>query len=328
MATVTGDIQGCGISRGGGGTVGDPYTYTVDSAFDFRPVNYVSWCDAARFANWLHNGQTTGAQDSTTTEDGAYLLNGATSDADLATVTRDPDWKWAITSEDEWYKAAYHKNDGVTANYYNYPTSSDSVPGRDMSEATNPGNNSNYRNDSDPVDANYPIDDTYYTTVVGEFEDSDSPYGTFDQGGNLFEWNEAIDESSRRGRRGGSFLNNTLTLHAAHQYNIAPAGYDCVGFRVSEVPEPAVTLPDTNNDGVVNAADYITLKRNMGQGVGTAGAAAGDFNKSGTVDFDDLQLLLAHYGESAGAPATIPEPATLGLLAIGAVALLRRRRRS
>ena len=27
-----------------------------------RPVNYVSWGDAARFCNWLHNGQPTGSQ--------------------------------------------------------------------------------------------------------------------------------------------------------------------------------------------------------------------------------------------------------------------------
>ena len=27
-----------------------------------QPVNYVSCCDAARFANWLNNGQPTGAK--------------------------------------------------------------------------------------------------------------------------------------------------------------------------------------------------------------------------------------------------------------------------
>jgi hypothetical protein len=37
-------------------------------------VNHVSWYDAVRFANWLHNGQPTGAQDNTTTEGGAYTL--------------------------------------------------------------------------------------------------------------------------------------------------------------------------------------------------------------------------------------------------------------
>ena len=32
----------------------------------------------------------------------------------------------------------------------------------------------------------------YYTTVVGEFQNSPSPYGTFDQAGNVWEWNDAL----------------------------------------------------------------------------------------------------------------------------------------
>jgi hypothetical protein len=38
------------------------------------PVNYVSFYDALRFANWLHNGQPTGAQGNATTEGGAYTI--------------------------------------------------------------------------------------------------------------------------------------------------------------------------------------------------------------------------------------------------------------
>ena len=37
------------------------YTYTVAADWADRPVNFVSWGDAARFANWLHNGQPTGS---------------------------------------------------------------------------------------------------------------------------------------------------------------------------------------------------------------------------------------------------------------------------
>jgi hypothetical protein len=76
----------CGISRRGGGTADNPYVYTTNSAYDNRPVNDVCFWDACRFANWLHNGQPTGAQDLTTTEDGSYYLNGATSDAALLAV--------------------------------------------------------------------------------------------------------------------------------------------------------------------------------------------------------------------------------------------------
>jgi hypothetical protein len=89
--------------------VGNPYEYTVASSHVNRPVNLVSYWDACRFANWLHNGQPTGAQGPGTTETGAYTLNGYNG-VDGRTIQRNADWKWAITSEDEWYKAAYHKN--------------------------------------------------------------------------------------------------------------------------------------------------------------------------------------------------------------------------
>jgi sulfatase modifying factor 1 len=46
------------------GTTGD-YSYTVLGSGN-RPITYVSWFDAARFANWLHNGQASGAQDAST----------------------------------------------------------------------------------------------------------------------------------------------------------------------------------------------------------------------------------------------------------------------
>jgi len=83
---------------------------------------------------------------------------------------------------------------------------------------------------------------------------------------------------------------------------------------------------DADENGVVNAADYIALKTHMGQGTG-ATTADGDFDTDHDVDFNDLQLLQAHYGESkAGAAGTIPEPGSAILLMFGAAALLRRRR--
>jgi hypothetical protein len=50
------------------------FSYSVTSGFENKPVVYVSWFDAARFANWMMNGQ--GSNDM---ETGAYTLNGATS---------------------------------------------------------------------------------------------------------------------------------------------------------------------------------------------------------------------------------------------------------
>ncbi len=227
---------GCNIQRSG--SLGS-YTYAVPPDWANRPVNYVSWGDAVRFTNWLHNGQPTGLQDLTSTEDGAYLLNGATSSTALLSITRRSAATWVIPTEDEWHKAAYHKNDGATGNYFDWPTRSDSMPGRDITEATSPGNNANYRG------TQYPIDAPYYTTAAGEFELSDSPYGTFDQGGNLFEWNEAVIEphdgiDTSRGLRGGVFAHQGNSLHAASRGHDVPATeYYHIGFRVAQVPEPA-----------------------------------------------------------------------------------------
>jgi hypothetical protein len=80
--------HGCMIERSG--SSGD-YIYSVAPDWANRPVNFVSFGDALRFANWLHNGQPAGVQDLTTTEDGSYFLNGMTSDDQLETVSRRPD---------------------------------------------------------------------------------------------------------------------------------------------------------------------------------------------------------------------------------------------
>jgi formylglycine-generating enzyme len=216
------------------------YTYSVASDYANRPVSFVSYWDACRFANWLHNGQPMGAQGAGTTETGAYTLDGY-NETDGWTIQRNADWKWAVTSEDEWYKAAYYKGGSTNAGYWNYPTGSSAVPGRDMADVS--GNNANYYTGYGP----FPIDSgQYYTTVVGEFQNSDSPYGTFDQGGNVFEWNEAVFGNSYRGLRGGSFYNpgGGLSLEAYYRGGGAPpvTGLYFYGFRVVQVPEPAALL--------------------------------------------------------------------------------------
>ena len=91
-----------GINRSGSQ---GSYTYTVKSGFENKPVNFVSFWSAARFANWLTNGQGTGD-----TESGVYNLNGVSIPVNTD-ITRDAAaWSAggvAIASEDEWYKAAY-----------------------------------------------------------------------------------------------------------------------------------------------------------------------------------------------------------------------------
>jgi formylglycine-generating enzyme required for sulfatase activity len=209
------------------------YTYSVPAEWANRPVSYVSWGDAARFANWLHNGQPTGEQNASTTEDGAYTLNGATGTAALCAVTRNPTARWAIPSEDEWYKAAYYNP--ATGTYYDYPTSSDTLPDNDLIDP-DPGNNANWYDDHYSVAGSIP----YRRSEVGAFENSESPYGTFDQGGNVWEWNEAIVGDSRGIRGGGYFIGSGGLRAVARPYVSPMSEFNVYGFRVAEVPEPGV----------------------------------------------------------------------------------------
>lgn len=207
-----------GIVRSG--TSGS-YTYNTISGRENWPVNHVNWYDALRFANWLHNGQGDGD-----TESGAYtLLGGTPIPTNGSEITRNGDARWWLTSEDEWYKAAYHKNDGNTANYFDYPTSSDVYPA-----TVPPPGGINSANHGPAVGI---------LTEVGAYANSPSPYRTYDQGGNVWEWNESWINESRRGARGGSFHINANNL-ASYKPSSADPTLEApnLGFRVAMVPEP------------------------------------------------------------------------------------------
>jgi formylglycine-generating enzyme required for sulfatase activity len=201
-------------------------------------VNYVNFWDAARFANWLHNGQPTGAQGPATTEGGAYHDVG-----NQTLFGRNAGAKFFIPTEDEWYKAAYHdKTAGLAAIYFDYPTRTNSLPGNDITETIGPGNNANHFTD------HYAIGGPYFRTNAGEFELSVSPYGTFDQGGNVSEWNETVLNGSSRGLRGGSYSEIYAIQNANFRsYFFDPiVELDGIGFRVaSPIPEPSTLLLGT-----------------------------------------------------------------------------------
>ncbi len=223
--------QGCKIERSGSS---GSYTYSVDVKSENRPVNLVSFYDTLRFSNWLHNGQPTGAQGPSTTEDGAYDVSLGDS------VVRKPGARVFLPSEDEWYKAAYYDADNSV--YYDYPTGTDATPSNVLSNpASDPGNNANF-DDGGPT-----IGSPYWMTEVGDFENSASPYGTFDQGGNLWELNEVdlFGGGSSRGMRGSGWDAGSGLLHASGRYG-SPATLELasIGFRVaSVVPEPgSITL--------------------------------------------------------------------------------------
>jgi formylglycine-generating enzyme required for sulfatase activity len=206
------------------GPVGS-HSYDVKPGMAFKPVLFVSFWDAARFANWLHNGQPSGIQDSTTTEDGAYTLNGYNG-TDGSSIERNSGATWFLPSEDEWYKAAYHKNDGVTGNYWLYPTQSDTPP---TAEAPPGGTNSaNFNGAGGGL------------TDVGAYVSSHSAYGTFDQDGNVIEWTESKGVIGSRRQKGGAWPYGADLIVASNRGSaLLPTGADNVaGFRVATIPEP------------------------------------------------------------------------------------------
>jgi formylglycine-generating enzyme required for sulfatase activity len=217
-----------GITRTGSS---GSYSYSVKAdagsyTYADKPVVYVSWHDSLRFANWLHNGQPAGAQDASTTEDGAYTFSGATS-----VGGRNSGAIWFLTSEDEWYKAA-HYNGG---SYYDYPTGTDTTPDNNL-PSSDSGNSANFLLDGSNTtgDTNYPLTD------AGAYALSASPYGTFDQGGNVWEWNEALISGSFRGIRGSSWSSPAYAMQSSLRDGPGPTVETLnLGFRVATVPEPS-----------------------------------------------------------------------------------------
>jgi formylglycine-generating enzyme required for sulfatase activity len=199
-----------------------------------KPVNYVSWYDAARFANWMMNGQGSGS-----TETGAYTLSGNT-----GITTKSVSATVYLPSEDEWYKAAYYDptpGAGGGDNYWLHATQSDTAPtlatAGTTGDISNPGANvANYAEGADWNSQNG------NSTTVGSAA-ANNYFGTADQGGNVTEWNDAVISGSSRGLRGGSFEVGEDDLRASYiDYGFPTSEASGLGFRVASsiaaVPEP------------------------------------------------------------------------------------------
>jgi formylglycine-generating enzyme len=222
------------------------FTYAPKTNMANKPVNFVSWYDSIRFANWLNNGQGTGD-----TETGAYTL-GTLGPGGVPTlgnsIVRNAGVKVFLPSENEWYKAAYYQpsaQGGDADSYWEFPTASNSLPtlagANSVGDISNPGINvANYFNGAKWN--NQPN----VTTVGSAGPLSQSFYGTSDQAGNVIEWNEALIvtfQGDLRSVRGGSFGTIPDSVRSSAEGAVFPTEGDFnFGFRIATIPEPGTAV--------------------------------------------------------------------------------------
>jgi hypothetical protein len=210
-----------------------------------RAATPVNWYQAAVFVNWLNT--STGHQPAYQVDSGATALTLWSSaqawQLDGENLFRHKDAYYFLPNEDEWYKAAYHKNDGVTANYWDFATGSNTAPTSVIS-GTAPGTAVFYAGLGNPS-PNSPA----FVDQAGGL----SAYGTMAQTGNVTEWIEGAFDgvndspSERRAVRGGSWTTGAGSLGSNLRSQVMPdnpAAIEGIGFRIASiaVPEPSSAL--------------------------------------------------------------------------------------
>jgi formylglycine-generating enzyme required for sulfatase activity len=222
--------------------ISDYYRPIPQATASNRPIAQLSWWQAARFANWMSNGQPTGAQGVSTTENGAYALNGKVSGTAPAVNAINPTTglspSYRLPTENEWYKAAYYKGGGTSAGYWDYATQNDGSPGNIPGSGSNQANY--WTGTYSVTQSSNLLGGQNHLTDVGAFSASPSAYGTFDQSGNAWELNDLTGAMSlARGRRGGDWSQNWAEISSFVRYE-SQGTYG--GFRLASpvaVPEPS-----------------------------------------------------------------------------------------
>jgi len=235
-----------GLYPGGSAAIvrsGSPgfFSYSVVAGLESQPVSGLTFWQAARFANWIENGEPFGPQGPSTTEGGSYTITPAGVAAN--SIVRNAGHTHFVASENEWYKAAYYSPGG---SYFDYPTGTNSPP-----QCVDPvfvvENSASC--DGSPVG---------FSNVGAHFL-SPSPYGTYDQGGNAFEWTDTIHphpSGLHRVRRGGDVENPVADLAASARQG-ALAGSGSAGFRLVEVPPPVPSVGPVGLLGLLLAVTGI-----------------------------------------------------------------------
>ncbi|WP_197529341.1 formylglycine-generating enzyme family protein [Botrimarina mediterranea] len=248
-------------SHGGIVRLGDigSYSYAVkedalgvqagrDYSYANKPVVFVTWFNAVRFVNWMHNSQGDGD-----TESGAYDLTQLPADLSQPfTVSRNSDAKYWLPSLDEWYKAAFHDaSAGKSAVYFDFATGSNSVPDSDDPATLDTPNTTNVANftryaPGDGYNSGEAMPNRMYPlTDVGAYSETTSSYGAFDMAGNVWEWTEtnsvSPSDSVLMGVSGSAWRSDFQVLLSGQPVGIGSSPLSVAidrGFRVATIPEP------------------------------------------------------------------------------------------
>jgi formylglycine-generating enzyme required for sulfatase activity len=209
---------------------------------DLRPERGLTFYEILEFVNWLNT--STGHPpayrvEKVFTETRMSLWSGAEAwQLGGENLYRHKDAYYFLPSEDEWYKAAYHKNDGVSANYWDYATASNTLPTA-VTGGTSPGT--------------AVCDDLFVFPAEVTNAGGLSAYGTMGQNGNAREWIESAFDGANdspteaRAVLGGYWESNESQLPSSQRGFGIPTqflddGEHFNGFRVASVPEPSATL--------------------------------------------------------------------------------------
>lgn len=232
------------------------FTYQVKSgvspsgsSYANMPVNYVSWFSAARFMNWLANGQQTGTAGTASMEFGSYTLLSATAGN---IVARNPGATVFLPNSDEWYKAAFYN--GSNSSYTTYATNNNAPPTATTIVSTS--NAASFANVfAGPV------------TVGSYTNNSVSAFQLYDMAGNVTEWVEPTSIGANAILMGGNYQSTTLnnwTATSSLRTFAATSTTEASGFRVAAVPEPGtIALAITGMLGMVGTGWLKRRKRHI-----------------------------------------------------------------
>ena len=234
------------------------YTYSANTTNGTKPVS-VSVTGMLRYINWLHNSKPSGAQKSSSTENGAYTFYGQNS-----YTLRNQDARFWLPNENEWRKAAFY--DPVSKSHRLYPhgnVNPTPAVGSDSGDVANPS----------------PTTYVYNATLWGSNTSSRpmsvgtsgsySAWGVLDLAGNQWEIFEPVSPglldidliggshgtTSSSLRRTASPANNVGSVTYAAFHICKAVGADGVDTDNDGIPNSVD--PDDDNDGVTDANEIL-----------------------------------------------------------------------